>query len=386
MDYYKIYSDFIADRKRNPSADLHSELHHIIPLSANGQNVDENLVRLSVRDHLFAHMLLAHIGICAGKTQFTTHVSSRELAIKKLSKLTGTLAGNDVIKKQVTWASNLYAKKKDKVNKWFDGNYFNLAREMLQSAQNFIESNNPDTVISITPADRNHIYTKIHDLLIQTIRPRMGIRVTAQISDGSDENQALSMNLVHPNQAPLVRRMHAQLSEEGLATPLRFELPNANIIFTRPAPVAKPAEPPVTSVEESTAKSAELQETGAEETAIGCAVTSKDGANDALLEYADSRTLNARLYEIIRRIYDAVYMDVYEHCTSYRKKSTQEVKDRMLDRIIAEHATLGLEKYERHAIAKRIDMDDRYARNFIFACMKKSIKKMFRTMKVKAND
>jgi hypothetical protein len=62
MDYEGIYRDFIADRRRKEPALIESgrycERHHIIPRSLGGSNAKENVIRLTYRDHIFAHALL----------------------------------------------------------------------------------------------------------------------------------------------------------------------------------------------------------------------------------------------------------------------------------------------------------------------------------------
>lgn len=62
MDYERIYSAFIADR-RGREADLagYSEKHHIKPRALGGTDEPVNLIRLSAEDHFFAHLLLAKI-------------------------------------------------------------------------------------------------------------------------------------------------------------------------------------------------------------------------------------------------------------------------------------------------------------------------------------
>lgn len=62
MNYTKIYIDFISDRKsKEHSLKGYSEKHHILPRSLGGGDDDENLIKLSLRDHIFAHALLAKI-------------------------------------------------------------------------------------------------------------------------------------------------------------------------------------------------------------------------------------------------------------------------------------------------------------------------------------
>lgn len=60
MDYQRIYSEFIADRKRRESGLIgYTERHHILPRCLDGGDEPENLIRLTPEDHFFAHLLLA---------------------------------------------------------------------------------------------------------------------------------------------------------------------------------------------------------------------------------------------------------------------------------------------------------------------------------------
>lgn len=62
MDYQRIYSAFIAHRKSlADSLEGYTENHHIIPRALGGSDDAENLIRLTARDHYFAHCCLAKI-------------------------------------------------------------------------------------------------------------------------------------------------------------------------------------------------------------------------------------------------------------------------------------------------------------------------------------
>jgi len=81
MDYRKIYDTFIADRIAHPTGDIRAQIHHIVPIEHGGSNEISNLVRLSVRDHLFAHKLLGRFGMCATATkQMTRKVAAKLMA------------------------------------------------------------------------------------------------------------------------------------------------------------------------------------------------------------------------------------------------------------------------------------------------------------------
>lgn len=63
MNYYRIYDEFISDRRlKESSAKLgYFEKHHIVPRSLGGGDEPENIICLTASDHMFAHKLLALI-------------------------------------------------------------------------------------------------------------------------------------------------------------------------------------------------------------------------------------------------------------------------------------------------------------------------------------
>lgn len=63
MDYQKIYDCFIEDRRQHPTGEIRAEIHHIIPISAGGDVGEANCIRLSIRDHIFAHKVLRRLGL-----------------------------------------------------------------------------------------------------------------------------------------------------------------------------------------------------------------------------------------------------------------------------------------------------------------------------------
>lgn len=55
MNWKAIYDALIKDRKEHTTQELYSQLHHIIPIADGGPDREDNLVRLCIRDHQFAH-------------------------------------------------------------------------------------------------------------------------------------------------------------------------------------------------------------------------------------------------------------------------------------------------------------------------------------------
>lgn len=61
MNYEKVYSDLMFNRWNDPILDgeCYFEVHHIEPKSLGGTDDDNNLIRLTAREHFLAHYLLA---------------------------------------------------------------------------------------------------------------------------------------------------------------------------------------------------------------------------------------------------------------------------------------------------------------------------------------
>jgi hypothetical protein len=62
MNYQKIYDNLIyRGKKRQLAKDDDIEVHHIVPKCLGGNNDNTNLVRLTIREHFLAHLLLCKI-------------------------------------------------------------------------------------------------------------------------------------------------------------------------------------------------------------------------------------------------------------------------------------------------------------------------------------
>lgn len=64
MEYQRIYDSLISFRKKNELTTGYYERHHILPRSLGGKDDDENLVKLTAREHFIAHLLLARFNRC----------------------------------------------------------------------------------------------------------------------------------------------------------------------------------------------------------------------------------------------------------------------------------------------------------------------------------
>lgn len=67
MNYLNIYNRLIHKRHvieplaKNKQSPGKFELHHIVPRSCNGSDIDSNKILLTAREHVLAHHLLAKI-------------------------------------------------------------------------------------------------------------------------------------------------------------------------------------------------------------------------------------------------------------------------------------------------------------------------------------
>ena len=59
MNYKKLYKRFIGSRpKRTKSRNDGLEVHHILPTSLGGEDIVENKIALTPREHFIAHLML----------------------------------------------------------------------------------------------------------------------------------------------------------------------------------------------------------------------------------------------------------------------------------------------------------------------------------------
>ncbi len=62
MNYKRVYTQIIQNRKQKPLPEgKYGEWHHIVPRSLNGSDDQNNLVRLTAREHFVCHALLAEM-------------------------------------------------------------------------------------------------------------------------------------------------------------------------------------------------------------------------------------------------------------------------------------------------------------------------------------
>jgi len=62
MNHKKIYNNLIDKRKKNPlSNDVYGEFHHIVPKSLGGSDENDNIIKLTAREHFICHLLLSEM-------------------------------------------------------------------------------------------------------------------------------------------------------------------------------------------------------------------------------------------------------------------------------------------------------------------------------------
>ncbi|CAH9013668.1 putative homing endonuclease [Vibrio phage 277E43-1] len=81
MDYEKIYNDLVSNRKRRGLVKERGfEIHHILPRCLGGTDENNNLVKLTYREHFLAHRLLPKFvtGIAKGKLHGTIRLMAKD--------------------------------------------------------------------------------------------------------------------------------------------------------------------------------------------------------------------------------------------------------------------------------------------------------------------
>lgn len=87
MNYKKVYEDLINRAKERKDLETYFEIHHIIPKSVGGSNDEDNLVKLTLREHYLAHELLVFI-----------YPESKELKYALWMMTTSTIAAENEFK------------------------------------------------------------------------------------------------------------------------------------------------------------------------------------------------------------------------------------------------------------------------------------------------
>lgn len=96
--YYKTYNQLIDKCIQLESdgypEDMYTEVHHILPKCMGGTNKEDNLVRMPVRYHIMAHLLLVKIYPNIGKIIYAANImivgnkntrAERNLALNQFS-------------------------------------------------------------------------------------------------------------------------------------------------------------------------------------------------------------------------------------------------------------------------------------------------------------
>lgn len=110
MNYTKIYTDLIISRK-NRILEEHEyyETHHILPLSMGGKNNEDNLVKLTLREHLLSHWLLWRIHRDSSTGFAFSRISKRVISIMKIVKIN---CSNKIVHKEASEAHSFANKNK----------------------------------------------------------------------------------------------------------------------------------------------------------------------------------------------------------------------------------------------------------------------------------
>lgn len=95
MNYQAHYNALIAKRQLNPHPkDIYTERHHIVPRAHGGGNDNNNIVRLSGREHFLAHWLLWKIhrdyvmtyAFAMMRNRLGQHINSRTYSMLKADR------------------------------------------------------------------------------------------------------------------------------------------------------------------------------------------------------------------------------------------------------------------------------------------------------------
>ena len=114
MNYSKIYNQLIL-KAQNRNLEGYTEIHHIIPKCVGGSNSEENLVKLTAREHFIAHMLL-------------TEIHPKNIKLKHAL----FLMNEGITRNDFTPSSRTYQRLKEERSKLFKGENSIIGKSVIQ--------------------------------------------------------------------------------------------------------------------------------------------------------------------------------------------------------------------------------------------------------------
>ena len=112
---YKVWHDNIIARGKNRVLTCYTEKHHIIPKCLGGSNNEDNLVRLTAKEHFIVHMLLC---------KFTEGKAKRSMFFALNCMMNLNNRGMRTIK----YSARTFEKVRKQCAKYVKGNKFNVGR------------------------------------------------------------------------------------------------------------------------------------------------------------------------------------------------------------------------------------------------------------------
>jgi hypothetical protein len=83
IEQHAEYNAFIEKCRLNPPhAGCYSEVHHIIPQSVGGSWHDDNVVRVTLLNHIECHRILARMGLSSGAMAYAYAMMTEEFKNK----------------------------------------------------------------------------------------------------------------------------------------------------------------------------------------------------------------------------------------------------------------------------------------------------------------
>ena len=114
---YKIWHDNIVSKAKSRVLTCYTEKHHILPKCLGGSNNEDNLVRLTAKEHFIVHMLLC---------KFTEGLAKRKMYFAFNAMCSLKLSNNN--KRQYKVTSRIAHKLRIESLQFIKGNKFNVGR------------------------------------------------------------------------------------------------------------------------------------------------------------------------------------------------------------------------------------------------------------------
>jgi hypothetical protein len=148
---YKTWHDNIITKAKNRTLTCYTEKHHILPKCLGGSNNEDNLVRLTAKEHFIVHMLLC---------KFTEGLAKRKMYFAFNAMCSLKLSNNN--KRQYKVTSRIAHKLRIESLQFIKGNKFNVGRIPSKETRLKISESTKQKIANSLLGEKSYWFGRTH--------------------------------------------------------------------------------------------------------------------------------------------------------------------------------------------------------------------------------